>query len=259
MGEADRLKTELSQVERSIRAAEAELASLRASIESFEREVERRLGPAMDRLSALDAEIAAYLELIERHREERIYGANRAARGSYRKRTTGRKSPSPDVPSGTAAEREEKEIRALYRRLARRYHPDLGLSEEDRRLRTEKMAEVNAAYADRSLPRLRALAIGARAPDPPAPSPVPSSRALTPEDRLRAAIGRKRQRLASLQAEIGSLQRHPSVQLSLDVKLALHEGRDLLGEMAADMKAKIARRQVERDYLHSQLVQLGMI
>jgi hypothetical protein len=41
------------------------------------------------------------------------------------------------------------------------------------------------------------------------------------------------------------------------VKLAKRQGRDLLGEMAADLEHKIARKTAERDFLKSQFDQLG--
>jgi hypothetical protein len=43
------------------------------------------------------------------------------------------------------------------------------------------------------------------------------------------------------------------VKLSLDVKLARHQGRDLLGEMQAELQYKVARKLAERDYLRSQI------
>jgi hypothetical protein len=47
------------------------------------------------------------------------------------------------------------------------------------------------------------------------------------------------------------------VQLSLEVKVARGQGRDLLGEMAADLESKIARKTAERDMLKAQFDQLG--
>jgi hypothetical protein len=53
---------------------------------------------------------------------------------------------------------EEAELRARYRALARRFHPDLASGDEDRHYRQEMMHRVNAAWHARDLGALRALA-----------------------------------------------------------------------------------------------------
>lgn len=42
----------------------------------------------------------------------------------------------------------EDEVKAAYRKLAKKYHPDLCTSEQDRKLVNEKMSEVNFAYEE---------------------------------------------------------------------------------------------------------------
>jgi hypothetical protein len=58
-----------------------------------------------------------------------------------------------DVPA--TASRDE--IRVAYRRLARRYHPDVNPSHEDDRLANEFMRRLNEAYEVLNDPRQRAL------------------------------------------------------------------------------------------------------
>jgi hypothetical protein len=64
-------------------------------------------------------------------------------------------------------------------------------------------------------------------------------------------------RLAEIERELRQLPQRPSVQLSLEVKLARRRGRDLLGEIAADLERKIACKTAERDMLKAQFDQLG--
>jgi hypothetical protein len=59
--------------------------------------------------------------------------------------------------------------------------------------------------------------------------------------------------LKTVRQEIAHLSRLPIVKLSLDVKLARHQRRDLLGEMAYDLQRKVGRKIAERDYLRSQI------
>jgi hypothetical protein len=47
------------------------------------------------------------------------------------------------------------------------------------------------------------------------------------------------------------------VELSIEVKMARQQGRDLLGEIAENLQKRIARKTVERDMLKMQFDQLG--
>ena len=60
-------------------------------------------------------------------------------------------------------------------------------------------------------------------------------------------------KLREVRQQINQLGSLPIVKLSLDVKLARHQGRDLLGEMTAELQYKVARKLAERDYLRSQI------
>lgn len=51
-----------------------------------------------------------------------------------------------------------KVLKQLYRQLARRYHPDLTTDPVERERRNKLMAEINAAYSQRDLAALQALA-----------------------------------------------------------------------------------------------------
>jgi curved DNA-binding protein CbpA len=140
---------------------------------------------------------------------------------------------------------DEAEIKRLYRQLARRFHPDLAVDEADRTHRTEKMAAVNNAYAARSLTELVALAREAKIS-----SQAPGQTEAQMIQALQAELERCQHRLRQI-------PHRPSVQLSLEVKMARRQGRDLLGQMAKELEHKIARKTVERDLLKAQFAQLG--
>jgi len=72
-----------------------------------------------------------------------------------------REQDRPQLDSETA-----EEVRRLYRELARRHHPDLARTEEERRQCEPLMQRVNAAMYERDLEALRALAREAEAADP---------------------------------------------------------------------------------------------
>jgi len=127
------------------------------------------------------------------------------------------------------------------------------MGDADRSLRTEKMTEINQAYNAGNLAALKALAGIVSAPSMPhqAPTgPPPGDEALEDE------LARVQRRLREVRAQIEELHRLPSVQLSLEVKLAARRSQDLLGEMARDLARKIARKEAERDFLKSQVSEM---
>jgi hypothetical protein len=255
----EELHREIQGVRQEILAAEADLTQRMTEIYRFEAEVDRRLGRWIDELAELEAQIASSLETVEKLREQRIFGSaytfdQRAAPSSAEKPPT----EAPQAPRPVERVDTRKELRSLYRQLARRYHPDLAVNEADRAERTQHMAAVNRAFTAGNLPELKAMLIGAKTPSlqdaQPAAGPQPA-----PElQRLQDELATLKRRLKQARQQIDGLHLHPSVKLSLDVKLARREGRDLLGEIARDMKKKVARKKVERDFLKSQLDQMNL-
>jgi septal ring factor EnvC (AmiA/AmiB activator) len=229
-----RLRKELAQVQEELIEAEAELADRQAEINAFEAVLEATLGPLTDQLAALEADIRNYMDRIERMRSESVFGTGHVAVEKQYQRVwdAPHKSavkPPPEPPSASV----EAQIKTLYRRLARRFHPDLAADEADRTHRTELMAAVNSAYAARSLAELVAL---------------DQKEGGTPIRRSRGQTSR----------EIRTLHLRPSVQMQLEAKMAHRTGEDLIKEMAQDLKRKIARREVERDFLRSQFNELDL-
>jgi hypothetical protein len=248
---------QLRQAQEALAAAEAELIGLQDELQRFEKELDARLGPLLDQLSALDAEVQALTSQIIDLRETRVFGDLRASyTGPYFAHlpdptVINETKQSPHLP-GDGITREtiasppdpQADLKALYRRLARRYHPDLARSELERVHNTEQMTAINQAYTSGNLRALRLLAgeyVRAETPD-----------YLAPARRL-SALEQVQARLRQVQAQIHQLQMLPIVQLSLEAKLVRRQGRSLLSEMVVDLHRKLARKTAERDYLRSQL------
>ena len=249
-----------------LKSAEVELGELTQQLKSFEVSVDARLGSLLDQLITLNSETTALDEELRHIRENRLFGcevmryldgAPRPVRppdltdlppiGLPHRKTNLTTSDNP--PS--SSEQFIPDIKVLYRRLARRYHPDLARSDADRAYSNEQMKEINQAYTAgdlRSLMRLAGMSIpyGLDLNQPKLQIDEHRKESMTELEQVE-------RNLQSVRLQIHQLSRLPIVKLSLDVKLARHQGRDLLGEMAAELQYKLSRKMAERDYLRAQI------
>lgn len=238
--------------------AETQLAERLAAISAFEYRVRARLESLSHRLDTLQAEIDELRRELRRYRDNNLlwdeelirpadagqgwrFEEHAASSGSYRYRT-GIETPRP-APEGQRL----ASLKQLYRRLARRFHPDLVLDEADRAYRTDMMMAINAAYARGDLEELERLSA-----EPDSLKQEPHS----PEElaaALQREVDRCRRRLQEIAAELATLEGHESAKLMKRVERAATAGRDLLAELAADLRRRISEKMVERDVLETQL------
>lgn len=146
---------------------DAEHRSLSDALSDFSEQSEERLGAAMDevfraervarRLAQLEAELAAAIEHAEQRGEARGARVRRAAR----RHLPGEAGATPFAARDASVAPEPEpalDLKELYRRLARRAHPDLARGKEERAWRSQFMSQLNAAYADEDRVRLELLA-----------------------------------------------------------------------------------------------------
>ena len=261
-----RAEQELQATLSEIKSAEAELDELKLQLRRFEAQVDSRLGSLLDELSELNAETSTLDGKLRRIREERLYGSDLMQYLDGAPQPT-RSLNLDDLPPvelaqrktvqahairpGIPADQTVTDIKGLYRKLARRYHPDLARNDADRAQSNDQMKEINRAYTAGDLPALMRLAgmstpYGAGFGQPPLQPETFPKQAPTELEAAQRKLRELRQQIIRL----GSL---PIVKLSLDIKLARHQGRDLLGELRAELQYKVARKLAERDYLRSQI------
>lgn len=100
------------------------------------------------------------------------------------------------------------------------------------------MAAVNVAYAARSLVELLALERQGEALPIRGHAQGQTDSQLI--EVLQAELTRIRRRLREIEQEKKAIPMRASVRLSLEVKLARRQGRDVLAEMALDLEKKVA-------------------
>jgi uncharacterized coiled-coil protein SlyX len=127
----------------------------------------------------------------------------------------------------------KQELKTLYRRLARRYHPDLATDTAEREQRNRLMAEINAAYSERNLDVLRAL------DKQPEDARIDEPIAVLQLRQLQQIHAQLSRRVEELHARRRDLISGEMMSLKIQASLAARHKRDLLREMAD---------QLERDY-----------
>jgi hypothetical protein len=142
-----RASQDLRAANLELQSAEAELTELNQQLRSFEATVDARLGSLLDQLSELNAETTSLDAQLRHIREERLFGTDlmRYLDGAPRPARPPNLTDRPplglddrnsihrtiDSPR-TLPDRNIPDIKMLYRKLARRYHPDLARSDADR-------------------------------------------------------------------------------------------------------------------------------
>ena len=241
--------------------AETQLADRLAAIGAFEYKLRARLEALSHRLDALQEEIDDLRDALRRYQNSldwgddmpaaaraergwRFSGEEAASSGKYRYHKTA------EAPRPVLAAEQQATLKQLYRQLARRFHPDLAVEEAARAYRTDLMMAINAAYAAGDLAALERLA----------GEPDTAPRAPHSDEELAAALQREidhcRRRLAEIAAELATLESHDSTRLLRRAERAATEGRDLIAELAADLRRRINEKLVERDVLETQLEEM---
>ena len=230
-------REELALLQAELAERELFLTNLRAELAAFEGQYLRQVGTLYAELDEWNAKIAERLAEQE--------GTEEARSAAAQARTQAEESNS--AVSGEAAAAQEftpsPELKALYREVAKRVHPDLATDEADRRKREQLMAEANAAYQRGDAETLRRILEEYES----SPESVRGEGVAADLVRVIRQIRQVRSRLSQIELEIASLIDSDIAKLRAKVEAARAEGRELLTEMAEDVRKRIdlARRRFE--------------
>lgn len=237
--------------------AEAELSDRLAAISAFEFKLRSRIARLTDKLDKLDAEIAELKRKMrwlgegwqtDPENEAAAWASGKSASetGDYRYREVS------NEPRQVLAEKEKASLKQLYRQLARRFHPDMAIDEADRDYRTQMMMAINAAYAAGDLEKLELLLL-----EPDAPHTIMIQSEEEQLDLLVRELTRVQNRLQEIEDELARLDKHKSAVMMRREEEAARKGRDWFAEVETQLREDIAKRQIERDVLETQLASMA--
>ncbi|RRA48087.1 hypothetical protein [Acidipila sp. EB88] len=226
-------RAHLATVRTTLAEREAELAQLRAQLTSFEGRYLRQVGVLYAELDELEARIA--------EREVDLYESESARQ--HAKEVRQRAQETHDAAFGHAIEAEEFDpppsLKTLFRDVAKRIHPDFARDDAERTYFTLLMARANQAYRRGDADALQALLDDYREIN----ATIAGEGTEAELVRLTRQVQHAERDIHNLEAERHTLLAGEIAQLHLDAEAAAREHRDLLIELAANLREQIADAQ----------------
>jgi chromosome segregation ATPase len=138
----------------------------------------------------------------------------------------------------------QQELRTLYRKLAKKFHPDFAKDDKQRKEYQKRMAEINEAYKVGDLETLKKYMRQAEREEKMAKE-TPKEKIERLKEDYETILGI----IAKLREELSALKASETYKLKEKVDQAKKEGRDLLEQLAADIRKDIAENQEKLDDL----------
>jgi len=222
-------REELARLQAKLADRELFLTNLRAELSAFEGQYVRQVGVLYAELDEWNARIAERLAEQE--------GTEEARSAATEARTQAEESKSAvwegaDKGKGFKA---SPELKKLFREVAMRIHPDHATDEADRHKREQLMKEANAAYERGDAAALKRILEEYES----SPESVKGVGVAADLERVIRQIKQIGARLSQIEAEIASLVDCDIAKLRAGVNAARAEGRELLSEMAEDVRKRI--------------------
>lgn len=242
--ELNRKRAELSEIESKLADRELELANLSGELLAFERRYMQKVGRLYAELDDLDAQIAE----ARFRRQPNNAGARQKAENAKAQARESAKAVDDAGPETKSRSFEPTEsLKKLFRRAARKLHPDLATDPQEKARRQKVMVEINSAYEECDEARMQRILDEWQI----SPDQVEGEDTVAKLVRAIRTIALVKKRLVAIKDEIEALMQNELSQLKLQVEEAAAAGRDLLVEMAGRVVEKVEEAKTELESLRS--------
>ena len=236
-------REQLAGVRAKLADCESELAQLRAQLKAFEDRYFRQVGVLYAELDDIEARIT--------EREVDLYDSDSARHRADEARQ--RAQETHDAAFGDAHEIEEFDpppsLKALFRDVAKRIHPDFARDDGEQKHFTLLMARANQAYRRGDTETLQRLLDDHREIN----ASIAGEDAAAELLRIARQIQHAERDIAALDAERHTLLSSEIAQLHLDAEAAAREHRDLLTELATSLREQIADARYRLAFVDRQI------
>ena len=247
--ETTRLTAAIDAKQRQVEELTIAIETLKSEVDVFERRYNAHINQYYLELDTVELEMKEYRLRLQLRREnvseeeievrvESCFRASRARVSAYE--AVNESEPIP--PDAKLPATKAKHLQDLYRKLAKRYHPDKAMDTEESERREQLMPLINRAYNDQDIETLERLSLGKTELHVPEKTTIEKRKALHTE------LRRLNRAASQLQFEINRLKTGRTYQLKQQVENAKKTGTDLLTTLAKDLERKIkaSRGQLAR-------------
>jgi len=227
-------RAELAKSSELLAEKELELASLRNSVIHFEHRYYRQVGIKYVELDEINAQIA---EKIARQNPKDVYSQKESETARETANSTTKEFHSHEIPKEEFSKdfKPSDEIKKLYRQIAMKIHPDRATGEKEKEYQTKLMAEVNDAYANGDIERLRQILQEWES----SPESVKGEGIAVDLVKMIRSISQIKGRLKTIEKEIKTIKETEMHKMMIQVQEAEENGRDLLSELADKIDSDI--------------------
>jgi hypothetical protein len=244
-----RRREELAAVRSALAEHELALADLRAELKTFEGRYLRQVGVLYAELDDWEARIA--------EREVEMYDSDAARQRAEAARRRAEETHEAAFGAAEAARAVEPtaDLRSLFREVARRVHPDFARNAADHAHHTRLMARANKAYARGDADALQRILDDFHEENSTSAEDQldDDENAAAELARLDRQIAHAQRDIAAIEEELRSLPQNEIAQLKVDAEAASLQGRDLLAELAATLRERLADAEYRFHFLARQM------
>ncbi len=224
------MRDELSALEEELAFGELELHTLKLEMDSFQLKYMQTVGvllAELDRVEDRIAQIEAQLNPLDEETKKTAEQAHARAEESW--------STSNNILKEESRVQPSEDLKKLYWEVARKIHPDLCTDERDKARRQKLMVDANVAFEAGDEEKLKAIL-----QDWTALGSEKSSGDTSDVLYVIRMICRIQKRLEQMQSKIAEVRSSELNELYRRVKTASAKGRDLLQDMADEIKVNLA-------------------
>ncbi len=235
-----RLLEAIAAKREQVEALTVAIEELKSEVDVFQRRYNAHISQYYRELDKVELETQEYRLRLQLRREnvseeeiearvEACFRTSRARVDAYEEVEQSQPIPEPEqLPAAKA-----KHLQNLYRKLAKRYHPDKTVDTKEQDKREQLMPLINRAYHEQDIQTLERLSLGE--------TETHISEKTSTEKRaaLQAELRSLNRAASDLRLEVNRLKTGRTYQLKQQVENAKKAGTDLLSGLAKDLERKV--------------------
>lgn len=229
-------RREMADLRRKLADKELELSTAKAELNIFEQRYQKVVSPMYAELDGVKAQVLGlackFYPKAENFREEAESAREQANEFKEEQQEKPQEKPAKEF-------NPPEILKKLFRRVAKKIHPDLASSTTERERRHELMAKLNQAYDRLDEEAIRSILVEWE-------EPFLDTYELGEQlVRVMSQMAQVRKRLNEIMDELEDLMLTEMFQLKQNVDSAKREGHDLLEEIADDIEKKIKKTKAK--------------